>query len=494
MSVTTDVGTSTISILAALQQHRNVMESRAQAPIDLLAAILSITIDHEIRKVDIVVGDYSLKRHQLARVHLWRLNINDMDKCIAFRKGDIVRFNGVSIRKAYSTTPSPTTNGLVSEQPNQGTAETLTCLCDFHYSFLNPNIGTCFAKIATGFGRHMIIEANINRSLETPKSLVDCVGQWFKDNNSEICYFDEHRNEHCRRALSELTTPNLLSDIVVQVMQIDIDGAWKDKQRGYTPNNGNVKRIRVILMDSEDVKNEKDCMPLFIASSNPLLNQIRECFRRRRSFHMRQVLTNRNNLASAHDDIFLVLTSKSSIEIALPSPSGNITKRPRHSNEDGNVILTPLSAATSDRKFPSSQEATRFTVISSLESIAIEGSDILLTVDYNWANSPNFANLLTTIGEDGDVCYRNALITIHGKGNTCTSTNQAVFACRSIISTLCGSHNPLNLRETKSTEKKATKLIMSLLQLRAPLKWNLYCAPDTNIVHVESVALLALDF
>jgi hypothetical protein len=27
-----------------------------------------------------------------------------------------------------------------------------------------------------------------------------------------------------------------------------------------------------------------------------------------------------------------------------------------------------------------------------------------------------------------------------------------------------------------------------------PLKWNLYCAPDTNIVHVESVALLALDF
>lgn len=502
MSISSE-GTSTITISAALHQLSIGNESLPQDPIDLLTAILSISIDHEVRKADIAIGDYSLKRHEFARIHLWRLNTTDMEKCIALRRGDIARFSGVSIKKAYTKTDPSTNAELVSQQmPTQDThtAKHLTCLCDFHYSFHNPSIGACFGKVATGFGRHIIMEANLNRSLLTPKSLLDRVGHWFRENHGEFCHQEEHRSdEHCRRAIHELNAPKLLSDIVVRVLQIDIDGAWQNKQ--YWKRDGNVTSIRVILIDARGVENEEDSMPLFIASNNPLLEQIRKHFRKRNAFLLRQVLTERSNssrMVSTGDGIlsgiFLVPTTKSTIEVVSsfsPPNSSNIAKRLRCSTDVANTSLSPMSADASDKNSPSPQQAIRFKIVSPLVSICFEDLHTVFTSDFKWASNSDLS--LTTVGEDGEVHYRNARIMIHAKEG-CALVHQEVFADADTISTLCGSCDPSQLCENKQTKEKASNLIIGLLNLIVPLEWILCRDNGTGTIRIEAVSLPSLDF
>jgi len=506
MSISSE-GTSTISISAALHQHSTIVfnESQPRSPIDLLTAILSISIDHEVRKADIAIGDYSLKRHEFARIHLWRLNTTDMETCIALRRGDIARFSGVSIKKAYTKTDSPTNAELASQQlPTQDThtAKHLTCLCDFHYSFKNPNIGACFGKLATGFGRHIIMEANLNRSLLTPKSLLDRVGHWFRETHGEFCHQEEHRSdEHCRRAIHELNTPKLLSDIVVRVLQVDIDGAWQNKQ--YWKRTENVTSIRVILIDARGVENEEDSMPLYIASNNPLLEQIRTHFRKRNAFLLRQVLTERRNssrMVSPGDGllsgIFLVPTTKSTIEVVssfTPPKSRNIAKRLRYSTDVANGSLSPMSADASDKNSPSPQQAIKFKIVSPLVSICFEDSHTVFTSDFKWASNSDLSGTLTSVGEGGEVHYRNARIMIHAKEG-CTLVHQEVFADANTISTLCGSCDPSQLRENKHTKEKALNLISSLLTLIVPLEWIICRDHGTGTIRIESVSLPSLDF
>ena len=152
-----------------------------------------------------------------------------------------------------------------------------------------------------------------------------------------------------------------------------------------------------------------------------------------------------------------------------------------------------MSADASDKKSPSPQQAIRFKIISPLVSICFEASETVFTSDFKLASNSDLSDTLTAVGEGGKVHYRNARIMIHAKEG-CAVAHQEVFADADTISALCGSCDPLQLRENKHTKEKASNLIISLLTLIVPLEWILCRDHGTGTIRIEAVSLPSLDF
>ena len=505
-------GTCTLSISDALKEHRqgNGNEPNGR-PIDLATAIISIDIDHQMKKAEMLIGDHSLKPHQCARMQFWRLNSSDMDKCIALRKGDIVRFNGVTLRKDYTIAFA---FSIQQDDENAELSKLSTVLCDFHHSFQNPNVGASFGKIATvtsmAFGRHVLTEANAYNSLVTPRDIVDSVAEWFQSNHP--IFYDEEENHHNqKRKLRELTAPNMLSDIVVRVLQMDIDEVWRKQQWNRYQTSG-TRTLRVILIDGDDVENEEDSIPFFIEETNPLLNQLRRLFRGRDTFLIRQVLTKKSDFsrrpcnggaAAAVSDLTLVPTSKTTIEAisSTPSPTStrNIAKRLRYSSEvHAGASLSPTSGDDSERSQASPQSSSingRSKVLSSLSCIHFDGLGVgvrLSKCNSTWPTPLELSRMLVREDSKSSIDYRPATLTINAKGTTHQSELH-VKAHPEIMSVLCGDRDPARIW-TNEIASKVSYLLKGMISLEIPLDWTLMREHDLNVWYVEDVSLPSLDF
>ena len=570
---------ATTSVLEALKEHRTVTvtgggsstrPTTTHTTIDLTAAVVSISVNHQQRKAEMLVGDHSLERHQCARILFWRLSSVDLDKCKSIQKGDIVRLNCVTVRKDYTTNTNTNHNynheqsqaksksknmedtksgaainkGHANAAPAPLAEKLSTILCDFSHSFQTPATGSTFGKIASmnpmvhgGYYVMASPEADLCRSLNTPRETVHAVGEWFLENHHMrsmgiSSYNQDHEeHRHQKRKVRELTASNMLSDVLVRTSQLGVDDTTMNTLGNRKKQQPSITLFRAILMDGDGIENENDTIPFHVESCNPLLNRLRQLSRTRDIFLIRQVLTVRNdasrrphrgtsngNGGGANMEIILVPTANTSIDSTM-SVSVSTTASALASNkrlrltstcsysEDQHEQLhpsiseseSPTSISLGDqqqsisflRSLPiSSSNVERLPpVMSSLSCIHYEGEHLHLkaeTKTSSWPTCSTLSYILTQRDESNGIVhyyYKPAILTLCvSNGGTDTDSSSAelcVKANGNIMEILCGSYEPSRLAPhthgdgMAMTIQKVSDLLRGLVHLRVPLKWTL---------------------
>ena len=349
-----DQSYGTISIMKALQEHLDLAHNlnttgaeveldnpnphpRARPhprPIDLTVSILQISVFHHLKKVEMMIGDDSLERHQCARMLFYKLSSAALEKCKSMQKGDIVRLNCVTIRKNYmntgtstdltcTTTSTDTSTSTIdrddakddsdrAELKMKHSPEKLsTIMCDFYHSFQNPTEGSTFGKIASfnplmdGGYTYNISMTELDQSLLTPQNKIDAVGAWFLERHrTSLHSLKVHttgtgchsRHLYQKRKIRELNAPYMLSDVLVRISQLVVDDSAMKRpnwnwNRQRQPNS---TMFRAILMDGNDATNhdhDHETIPFYFDHLNPLSKRMKQYARTGETFLMRRVRT-----------------------------------------------------------------------------------------------------------------------------------------------------------------------------------------------------------
>lgn len=475
---------------------------------DLVTAVISSSTDRILKKAEIIVGDHSLQIYECARVQLWKLSDKEMDECITIRRGDILRFNSVCLRNKYANFTGGATTCRQNVQ--QTTEHKLSkCICDLHHPSMQSISVPRFIKVGAVCGRHIITKAKQGgASAETDWNVVDQVGRWFRETH-ESNHVDDSNRLHAKRKLRELIAPNLKSDVLVRVLQMDIDEKSEQKYdaRG---KNVNTEFVQIIINDGDGVETEHDSKVLYVLRSSPLLVKIKECYQRQETFLLRDVLTqkitknikpNCTNGEMTHS-VILVPSNKTCLELVSQQIPRNRSKRAnngRSSNKDYTsenirLSLTPVSTQGSFDKIPysllhrESDFINKF--IAHLSSMRLIDQDIsICSMSCLREFSKFFSISCRRQNGNDDFMDQRVILTIHPEDHTEESLQ--VLAGIDIVAILCGCSD---LSHAELISEDHSTFLKSLMSLKVPLEWSLKHNHILNATHVEAVSMPSLDF
>ena len=226
-------------------------------------------------RINLLIGDQSLSNGQCARVSISissssdtslailmgvdgggkqhpvgnnNSKINHDDEHVNLRRfgqlqpGDIVRFNRLEARTDYQTESPKEGNDKKRKRADENSESTglLNIICDLAPSWRDLSAGPSVARLCrinpkndglqstTETGYDLEWENNIPSGMNTEKELVDELASWY-------CTFATSQfakstammstNQSCqRRKLRDITTPNMLSNIVVKVVRCEKAG------------------------------------------------------------------------------------------------------------------------------------------------------------------------------------------------------------------------------------------------------------------------------
>eukprot|EP00978_Attheya_sp_CCMP212_P013847 scaffold34928_cov54-Attheya_sp.AAC.3 len=203
-----------LSILSALRgcQKRRLSgavgfapECYDLSPMDIVAAVLSISFKASNKSVELIVSDPSIPSDTYAQVFI--VGSKETDKVLEMQvsTGDIMRFNRLSIKnmsrradllleghesatstkdQIYSTFNSKIAGvecqSIAKESPGMP-----KIICKFHFSWINPEAGLPFTRLASASFEseddRTINSQIVPESMQTPHTIISDVLRWVKN-------------------------------------------------------------------------------------------------------------------------------------------------------------------------------------------------------------------------------------------------------------------------------------------------------------------------
>lgn len=457
---------------------------------DLIAAVISLSTDRILKKAEMIVGDHSLQSYECARIQLWKLSDKEMNECIMIHRGDIIQFNSVCLRSKYANLAGRATT---SRQNCQKKEHKLSqCICDLHHPPMQSISVRRFVKVGAVCGRHTIMqEHKSGDSSDTDWNIVDQVGRWFRETNVSN-HVDDSNRLHAKRKLRELITPNLKSDVLVRVLQMDTDEKSPKQMHGsFCGSKVNTEYVQIIVNDGEGVETEDDSKLLYVLRSSTLLVKIRECYQRQETFLLREMLTQKitknikpdcTNDEMSHS-IVLVPSNKTCLEI--------VPQIPRNKVKCARIRSSPSPVATPTSRSGHDGESDCIKLIAHLSSMRfVDLETSIYSESYMHEYSEFFYKCFGKQNFD-DWLDHGIILTIHPQGPSSEEQLQ-VMARNDIVATLCGCSHPPH--RTKLISEEQSMFLKRLMSLKVPLEWSLKRNHILNATHVESVSMPSLDF
>jgi len=499
------------TIVEALREHQDSFRkldnddpkgiSITKPMVDIILVIISISTNSQTNNVEILGGDHSVKNHECVRIQLnpHRVTTFERNQLITLKKGDIVLFNGLSVRKDYipemTTIQSDTWKSAQLSSSSSSCLQkisTTTVLCDFHHSWLNSNSDSRnLTKLATVSSidatKHIMINPEYFANMsDTVNDTVHKVAEWFYTHHSAQisdlkltdfdCYSSEQNNqERCqRRNIRDLASSGLLSDIIVRIMQVDVDiplpwARETARRNGWGPKD---TISRAILVDP-DMKDEKDSISIIMnRNTDRLFGKVQDAFRKHHLCILRGVLTklvvnhHPRQIAMGATRIFLVSTPTTSLEVLEGSPSSQMlpaSKRSRQSSSQMTQESQSLGRSGS-HQLMGIISSIQFDGSSASDEVGLACHKILLQIS---TRLDQITNVLQ---------FRPAIVSIKplscGENGNDASQIQAK-ASSHIVSVLFGSRAPDILLKDEDEQKNAAALMQGLIHLAVPLEWSL---------------------
>lgn len=463
---------------------------------DIVAAVISSSTDRILKRAEIIVGDHSLQSYECARVQLRKLNDREMDECIMIHRGDIIRFNSLCLRKKYGNSADGETFQSAAEH------KLSNCVCDFHHPPKCSLSVQRFAKVGAVCGRHIMIKTNQGGDLETDRNIIDQVGQWFRETHESIHVNDSNRL-HAKRKLCELIIPNMKSDVLIRVLQIDSDERSIQKYDS-SGNYVNSEYAQIIVIDGEGVETEDDSKVLYVLRNSSLLVKIRECFQRQETFLLRDVMTQKitKNIkpicmnGEMNHSVILVPSYKTCLEI-VPQMSRNKSKCIRSHGDSNsncctaeNLNLTPVLDSTQASFYKFHRESNFIKqIIAHLSSLRVADVEISIDSVSCLEHYTDFFSKCVRKKECDDFMNPQMILTIHPQGDN--QETLKVLAGIDIIVALCGC---CDLSDLQLLSEEHSTFLKALMSLKVPLKWSLTHNHTLNVINVEAVSMPSLDF
>jgi hypothetical protein len=428
-----------------LSEKRNVLPSSSS--VDILAVVVSIIKSPlvasatSIRKAEIWITDESLSPDESACVPLWGSSAISRIEQEQIAKGDVIRFNRVSLKKR---------------------AQSSNTYC-FVHSFEDPEPGLAWFRFSSnnGSSHHRIPE---NMAM-TPQRI------------QELKYFHQQSGNgsfllsplRCkRRNLSEIqSSVGLLSNIAIRVKhhesQRSSPRAIKKRRRSSPVAQSTIGYATVADASTSDVT-----MTLV-----DLENRFSGNLRAAKATGQVLMLTNVSSRKQsdvqvkncALDEVILVPT-KASVALLLSKE-----------NQTQSVVPQSLPDGTQTQMPYSIQGEIK--VVSSILDISIGGK---LLQETRCMESPSsFLQNITT----PDRKYRDATLHLESFGISVVQSIHSVFASSKIIKTLCGGIDPEELIRDETIRIRAFKLVHALLREQVLLRWTIEtsCEPS-NVLKV----------
>jgi len=575
-----NIGTMTYTLVQALdlsasrkRAHPSTVLNGAgsNAPIDLLVIILSLSADlHAVGRGpatgELLVTDQSLPLGCCGRIQLYgRENIKMLSEV---GRGDVVRFNRVDVSKDNRNDASM--HATSNEAPwgtATGTTALSTIICEMRPSWSDPEAGVPFARVGIGASAYRspgneIVDGDdtsslgevvdphaLPNSMITPPSVIEELLRWFQkyyhagvsNGGGSVLSLSISGTATTgvgpcrRRRLRDITNPNLLSEMVVNVIHCDASAILSPaaalslsgsagKRRGKAASVSQQRGYVATLSDGHDAS---DIMPLYDCHRFKVIleSSVSSDSKRRGRLLITNVLSRRLATSSAS-----AFASCSSSMILLPTPDTKIVSLP-----DDSATGTCTAAATGSAfaNVPSSTKAARAAtytltsqfwdsqsqmltsspgqqglrsplgrgvsedyetkiVTSQILDIFIDDCNQCLSDEQVLADPDNLASILVPsftsrktakcTNTESTSQYRNATITIDF-----TSAGKESFVVKAsgnIMQTLCCSCPAADLMEGKNDMEVARSSVRDILRgfihLDVPLEWTLRKKKETE--------------
>lgn len=320
-----NIGTMTYTLVQALDEAASRKRSQTSAtlnaagrnatrnaPIDILAIILSLSVDLHAGTgtgmggrstgptAELLVTDQSLPMGCCGRIRLY--GREHIKKLSGIGRGDVLRFNRIDVSKdnRNETNMSSSAGGMSTENINTSLS---TVICEMRPSWSDPEAGIPFARVGTSpaaGGNEVIVGDNdtfmpsspgevvdphtLPNTMVTLPSVIEEMLSWFRKhyphplngggNISTLALSgtDEAGVGPCRRRkLRDITNANLLSEVVVNVVHYDaaailspavvlsLSGGANKRRRNVT----SVSQQRGHVASLSDGNEASDIMPLY---------------------------------------------------------------------------------------------------------------------------------------------------------------------------------------------------------------------------------------
>ena len=573
-----NAGTMTYTLVQALdlsasrkRPHASTVLNGAgsNAPIDILVVILSLSTDLHAGRgpaAELLVTDQSLPLGCCCRIRLYgRENIKLLSEV---GRGDVVRFNRVDVSKdnrndanmhAECTSNDAPTRGT-SRSTATGTAALSTVVCEMRPSWSDPEAGVPFARVGIGASAcrshgNEIVDGNdaspgevvephvFPNSMITPPSAIEELLRWFQQQfcanvssgEGSISYATAGVGPCRRRRLRDITNPNLLSEVVVNVTHCDASailspaaimslGGSAGMRRGKAASVSQQRAYVATLSDGHDAS---DMMPLYDCQrfKANLESSLSSDSRQRGRLLITNVLSRR--LANYSESSF---ASCSSSMILLPTPDTTVVSFAA----DSSATCTSAAAASGCANVQSAPKASRKSTLtaqfwdsqsqlmtsspgqdlksqlgrgmseeyetkiatSQILDIFIDDCNQCLSDEKVLADPDKLASIL--VGDCNDTesmfQYRNATITIDF--NSAGKESFVVKASGNIMETLCCGCPAADLMEGKDdmavVRSNARDILRGFIYLDVPLEWTLQKRKESETTGRWTVVDVAL--
>jgi hypothetical protein len=556
-----NLGTSTYTLAQALDVAASRKRSQtslaaargtvagASAPIDVLVAIVSLSADHLYvhagtgtgtaatataagrgPTAELLVTDPSLPLGCCARIRLY--GREHTKQLSGIGRGDVVRFNRIDVSKDDRTCAGGGDTSTRTCAKRTGTAISSglsTVVCDMRPSWSDPEAGVPFARVGIGAPAHYGCNGNdivvgddntcevvdphtLPNAMMTSPSAVEELLSWFQKHYSSssngggaVSSFTAAGVGPCRRRkLRDITNPNLLSDVVVNVVHCDADVILSPAAVLSLRGGANSKRrLNVISVPQQrgcvatlaDGSEAADTIPLYECHR---FRAILESSTGRSQLLITNVLSRRLAASSAS-----TLASCLSSMILLPTPNTTISSMSDDSlaastaagpgsalssqfwdSQSQRLIDSPGQGPRSPLGNGMTEEYDTKTAMSQILDIFVDDCNQCLSDEQILADPDKLASILVTscrntskgaaTQKSSTSQYRNTTITIDFV--SAGRESFVVKASGTIMEALCCSCPASDLMEGKDAvvlRRHVRDLLRGFIHLNVPLEWTL---------------------
>jgi len=459
------------SIMEAIHQRRRRKPDNddalfygesADCPIDIVVVVIEVSVDTAFQTAQLVVTDSSLcSSSRCARIWLkGQSALSVQTNCI--RTADVLRFNRVVVSNDYGTVlpciDPPRTDDV-------GYHET-TIVCEFQQSWKHREAGVSWTRLCSIVdGSAVNHKDNIPQNLATSRSRIKALVDWYATQSHNKVFLQSRLRQ---RALSEILSAGLISNVVVRVMNFD-----KSK---VSANPSPSKRRR----------SDSTTKPAYIAvlsdgSEPPAIMALHDCQRWEKDLReamAQQIWIKLTHLISrsSHscDAIFLSPTPKSlSVMLGQQSQICQQTNASLCSESNPQYSIIP----------PQQQDS--LSIISRIHDMYVPDVDISLCKK-TWLDPEQlFSVLIEAVGNFEDAKYRSTTLTLQNENGLFSVT-----ADSAAVQILCGSIEAMTVVKQKSIRDRVFHLIKALLTEDINLEWKLL--KNFDYARVDEVVLTKL--
>eukprot|EP00550_Attheya_septentrionalis_P011605 CAMPEP_0198304336 /NCGR_PEP_ID=MMETSP1449-20131203/57350_1 /TAXON_ID=420275 /ORGANISM="Attheya septentrionalis, Strain CCMP2084" /LENGTH=561 /DNA_ID=CAMNT_0044006857 /DNA_START=560 /DNA_END=2245 /DNA_ORIENTATION=- len=512
-----------LSILSALRGYQKrrlsgavgfVPECYDLSPMDIVAAVLSISFKASNKSVELIVSDPSIPSDTYAQVFI--VGSKETDKVLEMQvsTGDIMRFNRLSIkhmsRRAHlllegheSATSTKdqiysTFNSKIESVECQAIAKESPgmpkIICKFHFSWINPEAGLPFTRLASASFESEDDRTIVPESMQTPHAIISDVLRWVSTWKRNSSHQNLSLSAPCRRRqISEIKKPNLLSDVLVKVISYDMAARQKLRKKSKLHN---FSYAIAILSDNGCMIALHDCQKFHTSLEAAVRNGTALLITRLVSQHY-------SGTGAGEPDTVLLPTDASIVRVSSREHA------PDSHPLDHNMSQNVWSQANINHQISSlASDTSSRTVVVLSNILNISFKDSIQTVaagNVGWTSVENF--ILDALDKNSDeiavksafneksiTCdktepdYKTAIITL---GDQVSGTKYSGQASSLIIRTLCGSISACEVINPSNTQMRlnAMNLFQAIVQGGIELLWTLCRSDQTEVWDISNVIL-----